>query len=399
MAPANRSHRPLVHRLAAARGISLAGSEAAFIGLVATTLTTTGSPYWVAAVLAAWLVIGGFAAPIAGTIGDRYDRRRVMIASDLAGAACFAFLAALHTPAWLLVFAALAALCEAPFAPASSAAVPNLAPADDLAWANGFVSAGSTIGRLAGPVLGGVLIAGLGPGAAFSANAISFLVSAALVASMHGRFTGSRADGDSGGMMDGFRFVAATPFLRSMVVAWSIFLVGVGMVIVSEFPLARLLDAGPVGYGLLASGWGAGGLVGSLLAARVIRKLGSLRSLVWGAFAAAIAIAFVGTAGALAVAVAWMAIAGATNSVSSVSEETIVQQATPDKVRSRVLAAQEAAWVGSLGVGLVVGGFVVSALGPRVAYGTAGVLGVIGSLTLWAALRAGHRPVFVSAET
>ena len=48
---------------------------------------------WVSAALLAWIGVGGLVSPIAGSLGDRYDRRRVMIASDLAGAATFAAIA------------------------------------------------------------------------------------------------------------------------------------------------------------------------------------------------------------------------------------------------------------------------------------------------------------------
>ena len=196
-----RSHRAAVRRIAIARAISIAGAEAAYIAIVATMLDRTGSAAWVSAALLAWIGVGGLVAPIAGSLGDRYDRRRVMIISDLAGAATFVAIAFVHDPAALLALTVVAAIAEAPFNPAATAAIPNLTPDDDLGWANGLISAGRTFGGLVGPVVGGLLYGTVGAGAAFGVNALSFLLSAALIATVGGRFsehrdsTDARADG------------------------------------------------------------------------------------------------------------------------------------------------------------------------------------------------------------
>ena len=83
-----------------------------------------------------------------------------------------------------------AALLHAPFGPAARAAVPNLAGQADLAWANGTLTAASNVGQLAGPAVGGVPYAAVGAGPAFAANAVSFAISATLIAAVRGRFRG-----------------------------------------------------------------------------------------------------------------------------------------------------------------------------------------------------------------
>src|SRR5690348_17601088 len=112
--------------------------------------------------------------PLAGALGDHLDRRRVMIVSDLSAGAVFLALALVDEP-WLLVaLAGLAAVLEAPFVPASQAAIPNLVPEEELAWANSTVSSSRTIGHLVGPLAGGVVVAALGAPLAFLLNALSF---------------------------------------------------------------------------------------------------------------------------------------------------------------------------------------------------------------------------------
>ena len=242
------------------------------------------------AALLAWIGVGGLAAPIAGSLGDRFDRRRVMIISDLAGAASFAAIAFVHTPGALLALTVVAALAEAPFYPAASAAIPNLTPLSDLTWANGLVASGRMFGGLVGPIMGGFLYGTVGPGAAFAVNALTFVASAALIATVRGRFSEQREGELRGGVMAGFRFVATSPFLRSLAIGWFLFLIGIGLMLVSELPMARLLGAGSLGYGIMVSGWAAGSLVGSLIARRVVARHGELPSLIWGAGSAAVAL-------------------------------------------------------------------------------------------------------------
>jgi MFS family permease len=385
------THRSAVRRIAIARAISIAGAEAAYVAIVATMLDRTGSAAWVSAALLAWIGVGGLVSPIAGSLGDRYDRRRVMIVSDLAGAATFAAIAFVHDPRALLALTVVAAIAEAPFNPAASAAIPNLTPQEDLSWANGLVGAGRTFGGLAGPVMGGLLYGTVGAGAAFAVNAASFLLSALLIATVRGRFSERRDDTDRD-VLAGFRFVGSSPFLRSLACGWSLFLLGIGLMLVAELPMARLLGAGSLGYGLMVSGWAAGALAGSLVAKRVVARHGELRSLVWGAGCAAVALGAIGVAPWLASAAALLAAAGFLNAISAVAEETMVQRSTPDAVRSRVMAAQEAIWIAALGIGLGAGGGVIALVGVRATYLLAGVLGLAGTLLLaWLLIRSRGR--------
>jgi MFS family permease len=384
----SQTHRSAVRRIAVARAISIAGAEAAYVAIVATMLDRTGSAAWVSAALLAWIGVGGLVAPIAGSLGDRYDRRRVMIISDVAGAATFAAIAVVHDPAALLALTVVAAIAEAPFNPAATAAIPNLTPRDDLSWANGLIGAGRTFGGLVGPVMGGLLYGTVGAGAAFGVNAVSFLLSAALITTVHGRFSEHRDTPDRE-LLAGFRFVGRSPFLRSLACGWSLFILGIGLMLVAELPMARLLGAGSLGYGVMVSGWAAGSLFGSLVAKRVVARHGELRSLIWGAGCAAVALGAIGFAPWLASAAALLAVAGFLNAISAVAEETMVQRSTPDAVRSRVMAAQEAIWIAALGLGLGAGGAVLTSVGVRASYVIAGALGLAGTLLLaWLLQRA-----------
>src|SRR4051812_49942140 len=91
-----------VRRLALARAISFTGSAAAFAALNFLIYQKTQSPAWIAATMVVTWGTTGVASLFAGALGDRFDRKRVMVLSDLGGALAFAAMAFIDDPVWLL---------------------------------------------------------------------------------------------------------------------------------------------------------------------------------------------------------------------------------------------------------------------------------------------------------
>jgi MFS family permease len=386
-------YRTSVRRISIARMISLAGSEAAFIALIAALYTRTHSTTWVSAGLLAAIGMRGVVAPLAGSLGDRLDRRHVMIGSDLGAAACFAALVLVDEPAALVAVAALASVFEAPFFPASSAAIPNLVPPERLTWANATLSSSASIGRMLGPLAGGVLVAAVGSAGAFAANGVSFLVSAALVASVRADFRSRRADdGAHRGLSAGFAFLARDRTLRTMTAAWTVMLLFVGVILVAEYPLTEQFGMGSVGYGLLVAGWGFGVVGGSWLAARVLRARSEVQVLVAGTLVMGVALGSVGVSPWFAPIIGLMVLGGLANGLIDVAETTLVQVRTPDAVRSRVFAASETLVLGAFGISFVAGGPLVDAVGPQPVYALGAVGAGLAAVLLATLLRAPKVP-------
>ncbi|MGA9160540.1 MAG: MFS transporter [Actinomycetota bacterium] len=390
--------RTAVRRLALARVISVTGSAAAYTALMFEIYAQTGSAVWLAAALLVTEGVTGLVGPLASVLGDRIDRRTVMIVSDLAAAACFAGMALVaEAPGPLIVIAFLSALAEAPFWPASSAAIPNLVPPEQVSWANSLVAIGRNIGIMVGPALGGILLAAVGAPWVFAINAASFVVSAALVVSVRARFVGDRSDeSEHQGVLAGFRFLVREPVLRRMSVAWIVLVLGIGMAMVGDVPLVDLFDAGSAGFGLMIGLWGAGSILGSL-AGRWLSAETEMRWLVLGtAFVACIAVAIALSpwfALVLALNVAW----GAGEGVTSVAEQNLLQRRTPDSVRSRVLGAVEGLFHGGLAISYVAAAFVLPVVGARGMYAIAGVAAGLSVLVLLPLL--GSAPVGVGDAT
>jgi MFS family permease len=384
-----QSPRSAVRRLAFARLISITGGAAAFAALNFTIYERTGSAAWLSASLLLTFGVSGLFAPLGGVLGDRFDRRRVMIASDLAGAACYGALAFVEDPALLLAVGFVAAVVETPFWSASAAAVPNLVGREDLAWANGMLQLGGNAGIMLGPAIGGVLLAAVGSGMVFGANAVSFVLSAALVATVRGRFAEDRAghDEEHHGIRAGFVFIARDRILRTIVLAWVVFVLGLGMAMVADVPLVELFGAGSAGYGMLIGAWGAGSVLGSI-AGRKLSERTEARALVAGTVVIGVTTAGVALSPWFPPVLALILMAGVADAIVMVADRNIQQRRTPDVVRSRVVSASEAVVTVALAVGFVLGGPALEVLGPRAVYAIGGACGFLGALVLVPVLRA-----------
>jgi MFS family permease len=364
--------RSAARRVAVARLLSLAGTSAAFTALLFVIYDQTRSSRWVAAALLLTLGVRGVLSPLGSLLGDRFDRRMVMIVSDLAGAGCFAAMAFIHGAGPLLAMAFLTAVVETPFFPAASGAVPNLVPVDDLAWANSTVALGSNIGYLVGPALGGAMVGAVGAPTVFAANAVSFVISAGLVTSARGRFSSERVDAAAHrGLRAGFRFIAADPVLSRMTVSAAVFAVTVGSILVAELPLATLFGTGAFGYGLISTCWGTGALFGSL-AGRWITDHNRWPVLVIGCTVTAAGLGAVAIAPAFGFVLGAMLVAGASDGLVDVGFELVYQIRSPDEVRSRVMGALETVFLLGLALSFPFAGVLIGAFGPRVCYAVAG---------------------------
>jgi MFS family permease len=369
-----------VRRLATARGISMTGSSAAYMALNFVIYQRTGSAVWVAAALLLTFGTTAVASPFAGALGDRFDRRKVMIASDLSGAACFLAMALASAPWLLLLFAFLSAIPDAAFFTSSSAAIPNLVGEEDLAWANGMVTVGRNAGIVVGPLLGGLLLAAFGGGAVFGANAASFVVSTAMVMTVRGRFNAERHPEDGTARQDlraGFRFLLADRVLRFLTLAWLAIVLGLGMTMVADVALVKLFHAGSFGYGAIIASWGGGSIVGSLAGARLSARTEPI-AVVAAIFVVGLTSILTGVSPWFAMILVVIFVMGVGDGVSLVAEQGIFQRRTPDAVRARVNGAFDAVVHGGMALSYIVAGPAVAGLGARGVYVVGGFISLAG---------------------
>lgn len=386
-----------IRRLAVSRFVSVTGSMAAYTALIDLVyVETDGSTLFLS--LTVLLTIGavGLFEPLGALVADRWDRKRALIWSDLVGTSLFALLALTREPIALLGVALLTAVAETPFRAGSVAAIPNLVDDDRLiSKANGWIGVGSNLGITIGPALGGVLVAWLGASPVFLLNAASFVVSAGLIWSIRAPFSGTdeepSGDHEDGDLVAGFRFIRRDRVLLVITLAWMVLLLGMGLGIVSDRPVADAFDMGSVGFGAMLGLWGLGSVVGSWTASRMTAANEP------SALVAGFVLAGIGGIGIGLAPVFWFVLAcnfvwGFGDALTVVAEQGIIQRRTPDRIRSRVVAANESLVHLSLVAGFLAAGPVLAAVGPQATYAIGGVA-ALGAGALAATVRRRAMPV------
>jgi len=377
--------RSKIRRLATGRLISVTGGAAAYTALNFTVWNTTHSPGMQALSLLLTFGVAGIVGPFGGALGDRFDRRVVMIVSEAVSTVFFVAMAFAHTPTLLILFAFGSALAEIPFFTASRAAIPNLVESEDnISWANSLVTMGVHTGIAVGPLIGGVLIASIGASWVFALNALTFLVSIALTLTVRGSFQQERdhdTHDEHKGLSAGLAFLWRDRVMRRMTFAWFVFVLGMGMGMVADAALAEHFGVGSVGFAALIACWGTGSVLGSWLG-RFLKPATEPLWLVLASFGIAIAAFGVGFAPVFVLVLASLFAMGTSDGLTMVAETGIMQRRTPDVVRSRVMAAFEAVVSFGLAAAYIAAGPVLKALGPQPTYRLGGLSALVAALLL-----------------
>jgi MFS family permease len=382
----DETYRRNIFFLSSSRLISTVGSMVSYVALVAVVYDRSGhSGGWVAAALVVMFGVSALVGPWSGVLGDRLDRRLLMIGSDLAAAATFAGIAFAHSLPLLVGLAGLSALAESPFGPSSQALLVMLVPEDRRTWATATRSSSASAGMLVGGALGGFMVATFGGTTSFLINAASFVISAAFVSRIKGTYRATpSADGVDRGVSEGFRLVFSHPALRLTLLATSVGLLGTGMINVAEYPLFVSMGGGSKAYGIAVSGWALGGFI----AGRVIRREGDAymerRRLLFGCALVAVAIGLCGVVPVVGIVVVLFSIGGFAAGTRGIASTLIFQRRAPDHVRARAFAAMGTANIGAIGVAMIISGIVLATLTPA---GVCIASGLVGLLALLIATR------------
>jgi MFS family permease len=368
------ARNPDFRRLFLASVVSLAGDWFSFVAVAGLVNELTGRPGAAAFVYAATVLPVFVASPIAGAVADRFDRRRVLIASNLARVpiALVLCLAAWWGSVPLAVAAVIALGVGASFYdPIASAAAPNVVAPEDLSRAQALMGAmwGSML--MVGAGLGGLVTALLGRQAAFVIDAASFLVSAALLVGIRRPLQQAREvarPGARAAVREALRYLRATPIAARLVTAKLGVSAANGIVgLLPAFGEGRLASAG-IATGLLFAARGLGAFAGPMLASAAVSAAPSARAIiaVCGAstllYSAVYAVVpFVDALWATLVLVAIAHLGGGAQwSLSTFG----LQRETPDHLRGRVMAFDYGLATLFIGASSIAAGLLADALGP-----------------------------------
>jgi MFS family permease len=341
----------------------------------------SGSSFAVGATTAALFLPVWFLALPGGSLADRFDRRRLLLAMQwlaMAATAALALLAATEhvTVAAVVIVALLVGVQFAVSIPTMMALLPSLVEPEQLGQVIGLNSITYNVARALGPAIATGIIAAIGFGPTFALNALSFVaLIGALIAIRLPRDAGPASAGretalGTGAIREALLYVWSHPRLRVMVLGVASVAVAIAPVVTlapafaaDEFG-ARTADAG-----LLISGYGLGAIAGAVALTRAFRSHGRARfellvpaglllagGLVGFAFAPSMAL------GATALFVAGLGFIG-----STVTWTTGVQQEVPDEIRGRIMGIWTLAFLGTWPLVAPLAGGIADLVNPQVA--------------------------------
>ena len=266
--------------LITAQVISSLGSQMTFLALPWFVLATTGSAAKMSLVLAAELAPVALLGIPSGTVVGRLGARKTMLVGDLARAPLMASVPILYTLGLLsfgllLVLVALVGVFIAPYYSAERLVLPEIVGEDEriVAQANAVVEGAQRATSLLGPALAGVLIAVVGATKVLYVDAATFLVSFTLIALFVPRRPPLPPTDEAKGVLAGVRYILGDRLLLPLAVT-ALLLNGFGQMLVAGLPVLAYdqFDANAKVAGAFFAALGAGAVIGSLAAIRIVPR-------------------------------------------------------------------------------------------------------------------------------
>ncbi|MCL6450299.1 MAG: MFS transporter [Acetobacteraceae bacterium] len=390
-----------------ANAVSVLGDWLHAMALTVLVYELTGSGLAVGLMLVSKVLPALFMGAVAGVIVDRWSRKWLMVASDVARFLMVLCFLLVRTPAAVVLVVILNLLLSAAssvFRPARSAALAGLVPRGQLVTANAWLEGTSNIVMLVGTLTGGVLTGAIGPYNVFLINAGSFLISAAALLFVPGRLAGA-PPGVSGqkktglwrDFVEGLQRLAQERVPFFLILFYSLWILGVGMANVVMIVFARdVWGAGAASVSYLYSAVGAGAIVGALCARPVSERLRPVPLLIGGiAFVGLVDIWF-GLARTLATGCALLFLAGIWDGLMTVANDSTIMKQVPQRFVGRVFSVYGALTTACNVFGMLLSGLVSDLFGARMVMVSAGVYMVLlaaGSLVTGPCLLAASTPV------
>jgi MFS family permease len=365
------------------------------ISLIGTWMQTVAQSWLVYRLTGSSLLLGlvGFAsqipvflvAPLGGIVADRHNRHRVIIATQIAAMLLAGILAGVTllgvVQVWhVFVLATLLGVVNAFDIPARQAFLVDMVGKEDLMNAIALNSSMFNGARIIGPAIAGVLVAKIGEGWCFFANAVSYVavIMGLVMMKLPPRIYQRHSASPMAHIIEGFRFARETGPIRAILLLLGLVsLVGMPYTVLMPIFADRILHGGARGLGILMGATGVGALLGALtLASRTgVRGLGR-----WVAFSCAgfgVSLFLFSWSRHFWLSVALLLPVGFSMMLEMSSSNTLIQAMVPDHLRGRVMAMYSMMFMGMAPFGALIGGALADRLGApfTVSIGAAACIG------------------------
>jgi MFS family permease len=366
------------------------------ISLIGTWMQSVAQSWLVYRLTGSALLLGsvGFAsqipvflfAPLGGITADRYNRRHIVIGTQVA-ALLLAFVLAVLTlsgkiQVWhVFVLASLLGVVNAFDIPGRQSFLVDMVGREDLMNAIALNSSMFNGARVIGPAIAGILVAKIGEGWCFFANAVSYI--AVIIGLLMMRVQSpARASMASpfDHMMEGFRFVnRAAPIRALLMLLGLVSLVGMPYVVLMPIFADKILHGGARGLGILMGATGVGALFGALTLAfrEGVKGLGRWVAVSCAGFGASLLM--FSLSHSFWISVVLLLPVGYCMMLQMACSNTLIQVMVPDALRGRVMAVYSMMFMGMAPIGALLGGALADRLGAQVTVAVGGVASVAGA--------------------
>ncbi len=374
------------------------------ISLIGTWMQTVAQSWLVYRMSNSALLLGavGFAsqipvfimAPVGGIVADRHNRQRVVIATQTGSMILAGILAALtlsgRVQVWhIMVLAACLGIVNAFDIPARQAFLIDMVGREDLMNAIALNSSMFNGARIIGPAIAGILVATIGEGWCFFANAVSYIAVIAGLLMMRIEHPANLASHGSPleNILEGFAFARNTGPIRAILLLLGLVsFVGMPYTVLMPVFADQILHGGARGLGILMGATGVGALLGAAsLAARVgLRGLGRLIALCAGGFGLSLGLFSFSR-------IFWLSTlllvpVGFCMMVQMASSNTLIQAMVPDHLRGRILAVYSMMFMGMAPFGALSAGVVAHHIGAPLTVALGGMACVVAAILFWTQL-------------
>jgi MFS family permease len=366
------------------------------ISLVGTWMQSVAQSWLVYRLTGSALLLGsvGFAsqvpvflfAPLGGITADRVNRRHIVIATQVAAMLLAFVLAALtlshKVQVWhVFVLASLLGVVNAFDIPGRQSFLVDMVGKEDLMNAIALNSSMFNGARVIGPAIAGILVAKIGEGWCFFANAVSYIavIIGLLMMRVQSPVRVAMASPFEH-MMEGFRFVNRTAPIRALLLLLGLVsLVGMPYVVLMPIFADQILHGGARGLGILMGATGVGALLGALTLAfrEGVKGLGRWVAMCSAGFG--VSLVLFSLSHKFWVSVILLLPVGYTIMLQMASSNTLIQVMVPDALRGRVMAVYSMMFMGMAPIGALFGGALAERLGAPLTIAIGGLASVAGA--------------------
>jgi len=326
-------------------------------------------------------------APIGGMVADRWNRQRIVIATQASSMVLAGILAVLtlsgRVTVWeVIVLAALMGAVNAFDIPARQAFLVDMVGREDLLNAIALNSSIFNGARVIGPSIAGILVASIGEGWCFAANSISYIavIAGLLMMRVERAPVEARRVSPFEHIVEGFRFVWNTAPIRALLLLLGLVsLVAMPYSVLMPIFAAKVLHGDARTLGVLMGATGVGALGGALmLASRSgVRGLGRWVAVACGSFGAALILFSFSRWYFLSVAL--LVPVGFAMMVQMASSNTLIQAMVPDRLRGRAMAVYSMMFMGMAPMGALLAGLSAEHIGAQWTLALGGVGAIVGA--------------------